>query len=242
MSAPNAPSRDLAGSVAAQMRFKRQVACLVASDVEIGVCNAAELVGGRRRLRELGDLSPSASAKRRLDFAIGRIAARRALHALAADVEAIPIDVDGRPRWPAGIVGSIAHSEGLAVASAACGKRLRGHGIDMEPLSRHIGPQAEKWILTEKERCWIGEAEAVHWPLILFCAKEATYKAFSAVADLGFQDVSFRNVAPGVLKGSLHVARALRGEVVARYALIEGFALSSVEFVAATEAHVPRGV
>ncbi|GAA0449100.1 hypothetical protein GCM10009544_09910 [Streptomyces stramineus] len=119
---------------------------------------------------------------RRRDFLAGRGAARRAL--AAAGLPAGEILREGRrPVLPAGSVGSISHSAGLAVALAAPAHRFRALGCDLE--LRGLPTAAAHVVLTPDEQTWaIGAptpAEAEHRLLAAFSAKEAAFKAFGTL-------------------------------------------------------------
>ncbi len=79
---------------------------------------AAALTPAEREL-----LAPGASPKRVAEFALGRATARAALRELGAWPEGAPppsiLRREHAPLWPPGIVGSLAHSHGAAVAAAA---------------------------------------------------------------------------------------------------------------------------
>jgi 4'-phosphopantetheinyl transferase EntD len=85
-----------------------------------------------------GDRSRQAlQQKRRTEHRMGREAAHAAIVALRGKEHAeAPIgrDRDGCPLWPAGIVGSIAHTNGLAVAAVASTATTAGLGIDVETI------------------------------------------------------------------------------------------------------------
>src|SRR4051812_2128234 len=51
-----------------------------------------------------------AVAKRKREFALGRMCAHRALSALGVPACGLPMAADRSPVWPSGIVGSITHS------------------------------------------------------------------------------------------------------------------------------------
>ena len=99
-------------------------------------------------------------------------------------------DEHGRPVWPSGLIGSISHSERLAVAVASNGA-LRGIGIDVEDLNRFDGrnPRLYKKLFTDAERSrdWADPREGA----VLFSAKEAAYKAVNPLVGrhIGFQEV-----------------------------------------------------
>jgi enterobactin synthetase component D len=65
------------------------------------------------------------------EFALGRTAARRALVALGIPPTAIPVGPGRGPVWPDGVVGSITHAAGWAVAIVGPADR-GGLGVDLE--------------------------------------------------------------------------------------------------------------
>jgi len=133
---------------------------------------------------------------------LGRDAARAALASLgiAGDLAAGPQG----PMWPGGIVGSIAHTDGTAVVIAARINDRAALGIDFERGDRVLSERVIERITTEKERVWLRTAGG-DMPLVLFCAKEATYKALSRFEQhpASFADVSFEPAGPGLLVGTL---------------------------------------
>jgi 4'-phosphopantetheinyl transferase EntD len=122
-----------------------------------------------------------AIAERRREFGTVRHCAREALRRIG--VPAVPVlpGEDGAPRWPAGVVGSLTHCAGYRAAAVARAGELRGIGIDAEP---HAAIRAEvlDLILRDEERAGLralADAQpGVHWERVLFCAKEAVYKAW----------------------------------------------------------------
>ena len=101
-------------------------------------------------------------------------------------VPAAPIlpDIDGAPQWPAGVVGSMTHCAGYRAAAVTRSRALAGVGIDAEPHAPLPGAVHDV-ILREEERSHLltlAEARReLHWDRILFCAKEAVYKAVVSV-------------------------------------------------------------
>lgn len=134
-----------------------------------------------------------ASPRRRRQFAAGRRCARAALARLGiADFALLP-GPDRVPRWPPGVVGSIAHCHGLAAAAVARRDRFASLGLDVErgraltrAVSRRVCAPGELERLAD-----VAPPEGVEWPLLLFSAKESTYKCWYplAAAPLGFHDV-----------------------------------------------------
>jgi 4'-phosphopantetheinyl transferase EntD len=97
----------------------------------------------------------------------------------------------GEPCWPDGVVGSLTHCTGYRGAVVGRRDAVRSVGIDAEPhdvlpkgVLDAISLLAER---TEIPRALPGE---LHWDRILFCAKEATYKAWFPLTKrwLGFED------------------------------------------------------
>ncbi|PXG03701.1 4'-phosphopantetheinyl transferase, partial [Brucella abortus] len=85
---------------------------------------------------------------------------------------------DHAPIWPPGMVGSISHSKGCAIAVAARQSRYLGLGIDIERLqtessARKIAPQ----ILGESELRQLPEAGRAFLVSLAFSAKESLFKA-----------------------------------------------------------------
>ena len=132
-------------------------------------------------------LSPNAVPKRRLQFAAGRHAARDALKTLGQPPTSLGKGKNGQPLWPKSIVGSITHTEDLAIALASTDKLFTGIGVDLEPIQR-FRPDIAEAVLTTEELCRVEEQNelAAH-----FSAKEATYKAIFGTLGkvIGFQDV-----------------------------------------------------
>ena len=152
----------------------------------------------------------NAVAERRREFGTVRYCARKAL--LRIGVPAVPVltDVDGAPRWPVGVVGSMTHCAGYRAAAVARSSELRGVGIDAEPHAA-MPDEALDLVLREEERPQLQALAAaspdLHWDRILFCAKEAVYKAWFPLTRrwLDFADVSTTVRLDGTFWASLHV-------------------------------------
>jgi 4'-phosphopantetheinyl transferase EntD len=119
-----------------------------------------------------------AVAKRVQEFAAGRHCAHLALERLGVPDAPLCAAPDRRPLWPAGIVGSITHTNGFCAAAAAHIGRLAALGIDTE---RAAAVGAELWpsICTSAEIAWIDGLpveERTPAATLIFCAKEAFYK------------------------------------------------------------------
>ncbi|MCH9734862.1 MAG: 4'-phosphopantetheinyl transferase [Actinomycetia bacterium] len=154
---------------------------------------AAEMYSDPKELAPLPEEAPliaKSVAKRRNEFITVRYCARQAMVDLG--IEPVPIlkGEKGEPRWPHGVVGSLTHCEGFRGAALGLHEEIRSVGIDAEPhdvLPRGVLDA----ISLGAERDEIQRLSAdVHWDRVLFCAKEATYKAWFPLTRrwLGFED------------------------------------------------------
>jgi 4'-phosphopantetheinyl transferase EntD len=163
------------------------------SDVLPETVSAAELYTDPPDLAPLPEEEPliaKSVAKRRNEFITVRFCARLALEGIGVPPVPILKGDKGEPCWPDGVVGSLTHTEGFR--GAAVGRRgaVRSVGIDAEPHG--VLPDGVlDAISLPAERSEISALPAgLHWDRILFCAKEATYKAWYPVTKrwLGFED------------------------------------------------------
>ncbi|MGE7387570.1 4'-phosphopantetheinyl transferase family protein [Streptomyces sp. NPDC004126] len=128
------------------------------------------------------ELIAGASAGRRREFSTSRACAREAM----ADLGVAPVpllrDAHGAPLWPAGVVGSMAHSKGYRAAAVARSAEVAGIGIDVEPNEplRHTMVRERVTIPEERgQLARLGTCESgIHWDRLLFAAKESVYKAW----------------------------------------------------------------
>ncbi|MGH8434069.1 MAG: 4'-phosphopantetheinyl transferase family protein [Pseudomonas sp.] len=120
-------------------------------------------------------------AKRQAEFLAGRLCAREALQRLIGSSAVPAVGVDRAPQWPAGVAGSITHSQGWAAAIVARSEDWRGLGLDVETLMSDV--RAERLlgeILTSAEQQRIrGLApEQLGFVVTLsFSLKESLFKA-----------------------------------------------------------------
>jgi 4'-phosphopantetheinyl transferase EntD len=123
------------------------------------------------------------ASKRIAEFAAGRECVRVAMQTLGFEPQPMPAQPDRRPRWPAGLVGSITHCAGFAGAVVARADLLRSVGIDAEivgALEESLWPR----ILGDEERQWLRHRphlEQSRWATVIFSAKEAWYKCQNPV-------------------------------------------------------------
>jgi 4'-phosphopantetheinyl transferase EntD len=176
-----------------------------------------------------------AKAKRRSEYATVRRCARRALGELGVAPAALPRGEGGAPQWPRGVVGSMTHCAGYRAAAVARAGRLRVLGIDAEPAAPL--PAGVLDLVTspaERERL-AALAEAVPgitWDRLLFCAKEALYKAWFPVGRqwLGFRDATVRLEVGGTFAATVHPAdtRPDLGELTGRWLVRAGLVLATI--------------
>ncbi len=147
------------------------------------------LSGDERRL-----LSPTASDKRRAQFANGRLACHMALAQLGKSA-ATPVLMGGRgePIWPEGLTGSITHSgEFAAVAAAKCSETA-ALGIDIERFDRELRHDIRPRVCRQSECDWAeaGKDQATQRTIALFSSKESIFKALYHLTGLAYR---FKNM------------------------------------------------
>ncbi len=154
---------------------------------------SAELYDDPPDLHPLFDEEPliaKSVPKRRSEFITVRHCARLALQQLGQPPAPILKGERGEPRWPDGIVGSLTHTAGFRGAAVAHRRQVRSVGIDAEP--HDVLPDGVlDAVSLPLERAELSVLpDTLHWDRILFCAKEATYKAWFPLTErwLGFED------------------------------------------------------
>jgi len=129
-------------------------------------------------------------AKRRNEFVTVRYCARIALGQIGFPPTPILKGEKGEPCWPDGVVGSLTHCAGYRGAVVGRDRAVRSVGVDAEP--HDVLPDGVlDAISLPAERAELAELPSgIHWDRILFCAKEATYKAWFPLTKrwLGFED------------------------------------------------------
>ncbi|AOX99755.1 hypothetical protein BJP62_04355 [Jeongeupia sp. USM3] len=176
-----------------------------------------------------------AALKRRLEFLAGRDCARDALRRAGYDGNApLAIGDDRAPQWPAGWVGAITHSHGLALAAVAPAARQCGLGIDVEPwvdAARADRLRAQVGSDSEWQRAPAGSSDA-EWFITVFSMKESLFKALYPQVRryFGFHDAEV--VAASADAATLRLTTTLSdacpqsAEYTLRIARSDGFVLS----------------
>jgi 4'-phosphopantetheinyl transferase EntD len=124
-------------------------------------------------------LPATAVAVRVAEFRLGRLAAHRALRKVGIEPRPILRGERGEPLWPRGVVGSITHSGGHAIAMVARSETAGRIGIDLEKRDRYFD-DLEAQIARPEELAALarlpGPARELA-ALEIFSAKETIYKA-----------------------------------------------------------------
>jgi 4'-phosphopantetheinyl transferase EntD len=182
---------------------------------------------GLAPLPEEEPLIAKSVAKRRNEFITVRHCARIALGELGVPPAPILKGDKGQPCWPDGVVGSLTHCAGYRGAVVGRSSAVRSVGIDAEPhdvlpqgVLDSISLPTERTEMQQlPQRC-----DGLHWDRILFCAKEATYKAWFPLTKrwLGFEDAHITFDVDGAGSAGGFVSRIL----------IDGSALSGAPLTA----------
>lgn len=140
------------------------------------------------------------------DFTAGRMCARRALRELGAHGESLLAAPDRRPLWPAGIVGSITHTQGYSAAVVARVDAIASLGIDTERVGA-VHPRLWPFFCTSGEVEWLWRLSAderSQAAALIFAAKEAYFKCqYPLVREpLGFDAVELEALDPRGARGA----------------------------------------
>jgi enterobactin synthetase component D / holo-[acyl-carrier protein] synthase len=142
-----------------------------------------------------GELISRAVDKRRREFRTVRHCARRALRQLGLPPVAVLRGERGEPLWPPDVVGSMTHCSGYRAAAVAHSCDVHALGIDAEP-NEPLPAGVLDAIASAQEQGRLSQLAAAdgttRWDRLLFCAKEAVYKAWFPLTHrwLGFEDAA----------------------------------------------------
>lgn len=130
--------------------------------------------------------------KRRREFVAGRTCARRALRQLGRGDAPVLAGPRRQPLWPAGVVGSITHTDTYCAAAVAWQRDITALGIDAETRTA-LGRDLEPLVCRDAELRWCHHAEENSGlaAKLLFSIKESIFKAAFPLTGkgLGFLDV-----------------------------------------------------
>jgi 4'-phosphopantetheinyl transferase EntD len=182
-----------------------------------------------------------AVAKRRQEFAAGRLCARRALAQFGVLDFPLRAADDRQPIWPDSMAGSITHTEGFCAAAVAPRTRVGALGLDSEVVG---DIKAEIWprICVPIEMAWVrslAAAEQAAAVTLIFSAKEAFYKCqYPVVGErLDFRDVSIEAAQWGAPEGVFRIHATRRIAIAAhgplpmpgRYLFHDGFVTAGMD-------------
>jgi 4'-phosphopantetheinyl transferase EntD len=182
----------------------------------------------------------TADTRRQAEFVAGRECAHAALAELGAPAGPVPPGRAGEPRWPAGIVGSLTHCAGYRACAVARAETVAAIGIDAEP-ARPLPAGLIETVAAPAERRRLAELRIARpelpWELLLFCAKEAVYKAWFPLTGhrLGFAGVLVEFTAAGAFTAQVTGAAGPAGRpigtamagVAGRWLVRDGLALTA---------------
>lgn len=121
----------------------------------------------------------NAVTKRQSEFIAGRHCAHMALAAHKISHGPIGVGTARQPLWPAGIVGSISHSHGYAVAAAARISRYRAIGLDVENIvTVETQARLRRSIVNDDELHLLHDSASPEKAVtLIFSVKESFFKA-----------------------------------------------------------------
>lgn len=163
-----------------------------------------------------------ASESRQQEYKAGRIAARQALAQLGVHDFALLKGEQGEPLWPAGVAGSISHSEGVCIVSVASKEQCFSLGIDIQK-QRPLKANIERVICRDEELSLDWHADKNTALLILFTVKEAGYKALhpQVKKHIGFKEVAM-TVKPENTYSLVYESSVVNG----KYSILDSFVIA----------------
>lgn len=130
-------------------------------------------------------VSASMSKKRQREFTAGRTCARQALAKLGHVPVALAIGPGRAPVWPAGIIGSISHTDEIAIAAVARQAEIRSLGIDVESADP-LEAKLLSLVCRDEERTALADcgSQTGTAAKLIFSAKESVYKCLWPVTGM----------------------------------------------------------
>lgn len=169
---------------------------------------------------------------RKSEFGDARYCAHRALKVLGRDTGAPILRGErGMPLWPSAVTGSLTHTHGLRAAVLAPTLLIRSLGIDCEvaePLPEGVLSSIAR--PSELAQLEILREHGITAPeKILFCAKEATYKAWFPITHrwLGFEHAEIEISLDGSFISHLLIRPTPFSCIRGRWVEQDGFVLAS---------------
>lgn len=156
-----------------------------------------------------GDVPPElhrAAPSRQREYVAGRYCAARAIERLRPSD--VPLTIGrggaGEPQWPAGLTGSVTHTDGLASAAVARLSDARSIGIDSEVRVDAWRAERISPLVMQPEESGIGGAglDDRTRVMLVFSAKEAIFKCLYPVVGRRFYYEDARITSADTASGS----------------------------------------
>lgn len=181
------------------------------------------------------ELLAGAGPKRRGEFATARRCARNALGELGIAPGPLLRGPGGAPAWPPGVRGSMTHCAGYRAAVVGRSGEITALGVDAEP-ARPLPDGVLGMVTSPEERDRLAAlavaAPEVCWDRLLFCAKEAVYKAWFPLTGtwLGFREATVDLDTDGGFHARLHPVADSDGprELAGRWLTRDGLVLAAI--------------
>ncbi|MCO4755598.1 MAG: 4'-phosphopantetheinyl transferase superfamily protein [Bacteriovoracaceae bacterium] len=143
------------------------------------------------------------AAKRKQEYLAGRYCAKKACEKINVSLNSLPMADDRSPIWPEGIVGSISHTHGLAIAAVS--DELFAIGLDAETMIEDARfDKIKRLIVTDEE---ISKFNHISFaPTLIFSAKEALYKTLHPKCKeyFGFLEATVDEISTDTFSIRLH--------------------------------------
>jgi 4'-phosphopantetheinyl transferase EntD len=171
--------------------------------------------------------------KRRIEFSTGRYLAKAAIKDLGEVVSEILKGEQHQPLWPRNIVGSISHSSGICAAVVAGAENISYIGIDFEAIKDVPESILAKIAGDNEVRELKGEFPLTELTAILFCIREAVFKAYYPLTGhvLDHRDVRItlqgQHFTAEILSGPVHPLMP-NNKIGGKFRVAEGMAVAGV--------------
>ena len=122
----------------------------------------------------------NAAPRRQAEFFAGRLAVKYALTDLIGTAPPVGVGVNREPIWPNGVIGSISHSNGIAIVQIKKISNGTLVGIDIEHMIDFERTHQLKYDILTKNECMVFESKNIdisYYFTWAFSAKEALFKA-----------------------------------------------------------------
>ncbi|AKK09038.1 4'-phosphopantetheinyl transferase superfamily protein [Corynebacterium testudinoris] len=174
---------------------------------------------------------------RKAEFGDARWCAHQALRDLGlGEAEPILRGERGMPLWPPHITGSMTHTEGFRAAVVAPQTHVRSMGLDAEPAEplpcEVVSSIARPGEMAQLDRLAANGIDCAD--RLLFCAKEATYKAWFPMTHrwLGFEQAEIDLRDDGTFISYLLVRPTPVPFIEGRWVIRDGYVIATTAVIA----------